>query len=275
MLNVPIPVPAPAAAGPPSHPDPECHLQQDGGDSWPQWCEQACVPGNTRDDYRNRSVATLARVGMRVAAEVREEGRPGAPYPGRGVPGLDLEATKPGAAAGEGWQFPPRVLAVGTRNSEGSGHECQYETLSLLTAVECLLLLDRWNVPEWLQEAVVVEAPDPLEGGELHVFQPSPGTAAVDHLRLEEPDDRFGQLRPAHCRTSRPGSPRRAQCLPRRGARCSGSRGTAPHDRCGAPAGPAAPPPARRWPAPAHRGPVRSSASWRLASPRPGARRRR
>lgn len=34
----------------------------------------------------------------------------------------------------------------------------------------------------------MVEPPNPLEGGELHVFQPAPGAAAVDHLRLEEPE---------------------------------------------------------------------------------------
>gem|GEM_PF-4797468 len=58
---------------------------------------------------------------------------------------------------------------------EGSGRECRHETLSLLTAVECLLELHRRNLPEWLQEAVVIEPPDPLKGGEFHVFQPAQG----------------------------------------------------------------------------------------------------
>ena len=60
-------------------------------------------------------------------------------------------------------------------------------------AIEYLLALNRGNVGEWLQEAVVVEPPDPLEGGELHIFQPSPGTSLPDHLRLEEPDHRLRQ----------------------------------------------------------------------------------
>jgi hypothetical protein len=54
---------------------------------------------------------------------------------------------------------------------EGSGRECRQESLRLLTVVECLLVLHRWDVAEWLQEAVVIEPPDPFERGELHVFE--------------------------------------------------------------------------------------------------------
>ena len=39
----------------------------------------------------------------------------------------------------------------------------------------------------------MVEPPDPLEGGKLHVFQPAPRAAAPDHFRLEESDHRFSQ----------------------------------------------------------------------------------
>ena len=40
---------------------------------------------------------------------------------------------------------------------------------------------------------MVVEPPDPLEGGELDVFEPRPGPAPVDGLRLVEADDGLGQ----------------------------------------------------------------------------------
>jgi hypothetical protein len=60
-------------------------------------------------------------------------------------------------------------------------------------AVECLLVLHRGNVAEWLQEAVVLEPPDPLEDRELHVFQAAPRATTPDHLRLGQPDHRFGQ----------------------------------------------------------------------------------
>jgi hypothetical protein len=56
-----------------------------------------------------------------------------------------------------------------------------------------LLVLDRGNVTDRLQKAMVVEPPHPLEGGELNVFQRAPGPALTDDLRLEEAYDRLGQ----------------------------------------------------------------------------------
>src|SRR5690625_2263951 len=40
---------------------------------------------------------------------------------------------------------------------------------------------------------MVVKPPDPFQRGKLDVLKPAPGTAAVNHLCLEEADDRFGQ----------------------------------------------------------------------------------
>jgi hypothetical protein len=48
-------------------------------------------------------------------------------------------------------------------------------------------------VAEGFEQAVVVEPPDPLEGGELDVVERAPGTAWSDELSLEEPDDGLGQ----------------------------------------------------------------------------------
>jgi len=39
----------------------------------------------------------------------------------------------------------------------------------------------------------VIEPPDPVQGSKLHVLEATPGPLAVDHLRLEEADDRLGQ----------------------------------------------------------------------------------
>src|SRR5699024_9427014 len=49
----------------------------------------------------------------------------------------------------------------------------------------------RGNIAQWLQEAVVVEPPDPLEGSELHVFQAPPRPPLPNYLRLEESDHRL------------------------------------------------------------------------------------
>ena len=46
---------------------------------------------------------------------------------------------------------------------------------------------------EGAEQAVVVEPPDPLEGGEFDIFEPGPRTAGVDEFGLVEPDDRLGQ----------------------------------------------------------------------------------
>ena len=43
------------------------------------------------------------------------------------------------------------------------------------------------------EQAVVVEPPDPFEGGEFDVLDPRPGTAGVDELGLVEADDGLGQ----------------------------------------------------------------------------------
>src|SRR5690606_21692723 len=65
--------------------------------------------------------------------------------------------------------------------------------LSCLPAPVGLLILDRGSIPNRLEEAVVIEPPDPVERGKLHVFEASPGPAAVNHLRLEKTDDGFSQ----------------------------------------------------------------------------------
>ena len=44
-----------------------------------------------------------------------------------------------------------------------------------------------------VQQTVVVEPPDPLQGGKLDIVEPSPRPAPPDHLRLVKPDDRLGQ----------------------------------------------------------------------------------
>lgn len=47
----------------------------------------------------------------------------------------------------------------------------------------------RW--PHRREQPMVVEPPDPTQGGELHVFEAAPGPAAVNHLRLEQSDHGF------------------------------------------------------------------------------------
>src|SRR5690606_30144293 len=56
----------------------------------------------------------------------------------------------------------------------------------------CLLILDRWNIADRLQEAVVIEPPDPIQCRKFYVLKPAPGALTVDHLRLKEADDRLG-----------------------------------------------------------------------------------
>src|SRR5690606_41395543 len=56
-----------------------------------------------------------------------------------------------------------------------------------------LLILDRGSIPNRLEEAVVIDPPDQVQRGKLHVFEASPGPAAVNHLRLEKTDDGFSQ----------------------------------------------------------------------------------
>jgi hypothetical protein len=54
-------------------------------------------------------------------------------------------------------------------------------------------ILGGWNVAEGTEQAVVVEPPDPLEGGELDILDPGPGAARIDELGLVEADDGLGQ----------------------------------------------------------------------------------
>jgi hypothetical protein len=62
----------------------------------------------------------------------------------------------------------------------------------LLTIVH-ILELRRWGVAGVLEEPAVVEPVNPLEPGELHVFEGLPGAALSDELGLEKPVDGFRQ----------------------------------------------------------------------------------
>ena len=44
-----------------------------------------------------------------------------------------------------------------------------------------------------LEEAMVIEPPDPFEGGEFDVFEVAPRTTCTNKLGLVEPNDRLGQ----------------------------------------------------------------------------------
>ena len=44
-----------------------------------------------------------------------------------------------------------------------------------------------------LEEAMVIEPPDPFEGGEFDVFEVAPRTTWTNKLGLVEPNDRLGQ----------------------------------------------------------------------------------
>src|SRR5690606_30678642 len=55
-----------------------------------------------------------------------------------------------------------------------------------------LLELRRGNMSDGPEEAVVVEPPDPFEGGELDILDRAPRPPAADDLGLEETDDRLG-----------------------------------------------------------------------------------
>jgi len=48
-------------------------------------------------------------------------------------------------------------------------------------------------VPDGSEDQVVVEPPDPFEGGELDALDRAPGAAAADDFRLEETDDGLSQ----------------------------------------------------------------------------------
>ena len=60
-------------------------------------------------------------------------------------------------------------------------------------AVEVLLVLHGRQVADGAQQAVVIEPPDPFQGGEFYVVESSPGTMLPDHLSLVQPDERFAQ----------------------------------------------------------------------------------
>src|SRR5690606_11311656 len=91
------------------------------------------------------------------------------------------------------------VCGPQNRQYQTSGTTCRIRVewhrfrLSCLPAPVGLLILDRGSIPNRLEEAVVIEPPDPVERGKLHVFEASPGPAAVNHLRLEKTDDGFSQ----------------------------------------------------------------------------------
>ena len=51
----------------------------------------------------------------------------------------------------------------------------------------------RRDVADGLQQPAVVEPVDSFKGRVFHRFEGPPGSTAMDHLRLVEPTDRFGQ----------------------------------------------------------------------------------
>ena len=55
------------------------------------------------------------------------------------------------------------------------------------------LVLDGGDISDRLQESLRVVPMDPLEGGELNVFETTPGPTSTDHLGLVEADDGFSQ----------------------------------------------------------------------------------
>lgn len=70
-------------------------------------------------------------------------------------------------------------------SSESSLRECRHRWLSGLTAEVDLLMLDWGNVLDRLEEAVVVEPPDPLEGGKLDILETAPRPSPSHDFRLE------------------------------------------------------------------------------------------
>src|SRR5690606_22061364 len=71
--------------------------------------------------------------------------------------------------------------------------EYQFGDLRLLLAVISLLIVDRRDVADRFEQAMVVKPPDPLQGSELDILMAPPWTLAMNHLRLEEADDCLGQ----------------------------------------------------------------------------------
>ena len=61
-----------------------------------------------------------------------------------------------------------------------------------LTTID-FFVLGRGKVADRLEEVMVVEPPDPLEGGEFAVFEAPPRPAGIDEFGLVESDDRLGQ----------------------------------------------------------------------------------
>ena len=61
--------------------------------------------------------------------------------------------------------------------------ECPRVSLSFLRTVKRFFVLDRGNVADRFQKAMVVEPPDPLEGGELDILDVAPRTSFSDDLR--------------------------------------------------------------------------------------------
>ena len=51
----------------------------------------------------------------------------------------------------------------------------------------------RWNVADWLEEALVVEPADPCEGSKFDVLEGSPRSAAMNEFGFVEAVDGFGE----------------------------------------------------------------------------------
>jgi hypothetical protein len=63
----------------------------------------------------------------------------------------------------------------------------------VLLSSEGGLELGRRDMPNGLQEPVMVEPVDPFQGGVLDLVDALPGAAPADQLGLVQPDDRLGQ----------------------------------------------------------------------------------
>lgn len=71
-----------------------------------------------------------------------------------------------------------------------------FESLVLdegLLTIEHIFELRRRNMADGFKEPAVVEPVDPLQCGELHVFEGLPGATFVDQFRLVETVDGLGE----------------------------------------------------------------------------------
>jgi hypothetical protein len=71
--------------------------------------------------------------------------------------------------------------------------ECHERSRGLIATIVVCLELGRRDVADRFHDTVVVQPPDPFEGGELDVLEVGLWSATPDDLSLEETDDRLSQ----------------------------------------------------------------------------------